>query len=199
MLPREEIDSLFKSHNGIMSTAELQKAKLYYADIQKLLRKGKIEKLRRGYYQLVDSGNLSEAALINRLFPDAVICLDSALFYLGYSDRTPGEWHLAVDRDARKSRFKLDYPFVKPHYFESTYLPVGETTGEIDGVTVRIYDKDRTICDCLRQANKMDKEIFNKAIQAYINDPKKNVPNLMRYAKILHVEQKVHAWIGVWL
>ena len=31
----------------------------------------------------------------------------------------------------------------------------------------------------------MDKEIFNKAIQGYVNDPKKNIPNLMMYAKKL--------------
>ena len=44
---------------------------------------------------------------------------------------------------------------------------------------VRIYDRDRTICDVLKNMSKMDKEIFNKAIQGYVNDPKKNIPNLM--------------------
>lgn len=29
----------------------------------------------------------------------------------------------------------------------------------------------------------MDKEIFTKAIQGYVKDPKKNIPNLMVYAK----------------
>lgn len=38
----------------------------------------------------------------------------------------------------------------------------------MDGHEVRIYDKDRLICDCLRYRSKMDKEIFNKAIQRYV-------------------------------
>ena len=64
---------------------------------------------------------------------------------------------------------------------------------------VRIYDRDRTICDVLRNMSKMDKEIFNKAIQRYVNDPQKNIPNLMEYAKALRVQKKVNDLIGVWL
>ena len=36
---------------------------------------------------------------------------------------------------------------------------LGETEGDIDSHKVRIYDRDRTICDVLRNMNKMDKEI----------------------------------------
>jgi len=68
---------------------------------------------------------------------------------------------------------------------ESELVKLGETEGEIDFYKVRIYDRDRTICDVLRNMNKMDKEIFNKAVQGYVKDPKKNIPNLMEYAKVL--------------
>ena len=78
-------------------------------------------------------------------------------------------------------------------------VTLGETKGQIDFVDVRIYDRDRTICDVLRNMNKMDREIFNKAIQGYVKDPKKNVPNLMEYAKVLRVQKKVKELIGVWL
>lgn len=78
-------------------------------------------------------------------------------------------------------------------------VTLGETEGEIDFHKVRIYDRDRTICDVLRNRNKMDKEIFNKAIQGYVKDLKKNIPNLMEYAKALKVKKKVNDLIGVWL
>ena len=64
---------------------------------------------------------------------------------------------------------------------------------------VRIYDRDRTICDILRNMGKMDKEIFNKAVQGYVRDTQKNIPNLMKYAKELRVQRKVKELIGVWL
>lgn len=101
--------------------------------------------------------------------------MDTALRYYGYSDRTPGQWHLAVSKDSGKSRFRIDFPFVKPHFLEPTVLEVGLTKGNMDGHDVRIYDKDCVICDCLRYRNKIDKEKFNKAIQDYINDPGKQI------------------------
>jgi len=194
-----EIRELFKQHDYVMRTVELRAAKIYYEDIQKLLTDGVIEKVKQGYYHLIDENNDSEANIINRLFPDAVLCMNTALFYYGYSDRTPSEWHLAVDKDISKYRVKIDYPFVKTYFFEPSLLNLGVAEGEIDLNIVRIYDRDRTICDCLRYMGKMDKEIFNKAVQGYVKDPKKNVPNLMQYAKPLRVQKKVKDLIGVWL
>ena len=125
--------------------------------------------------------------------------MNTALFYYRYSDRTPLEWHIAVSKDSSKSRFNIDYPFVKPYYVEPKFLQLGLTEGEIDGHKVRIYDKERVICDCMRYSGKMDKEVFNKAIQGYVKDVKKNVPMLMQYARKLRIEKKVKDLIGVWL
>jgi predicted transcriptional regulator of viral defense system len=199
MLAHEEIINLFEQHGYVLRTAELRAAKVYYEDIQKLLSDGVIEKIKQGYYHLIDDNNYSEVNIINRLFPDAVLCMNTALFYHGYSDRTPSEWHLAVDKDISRYRVKIDYPFVKTYFFESSLLNLGVTEGQMDLNAVRIYDRDRTICDCLRYMGKMDKEIFNKAIQGYVADPKKNVPNLVQYAKSLRVQKKVRDLIGVWL
>lgn len=183
----------------MLRTNELYNAHVFYKDIQSLISDGIIEKVRYGYYQWFDNDNLSEAATITRLFPDAVLCMDTALFYYRYSDRTPLNWHLAVSKDSGKSRFKIDYPFVKPYYIEPVLLELGETLGEIDGNAIRIYDKERTICDCLRYAEKMDKELFNMAIRHYVEDPAKNISLLLQYAKKLRVTKKVKTLIGVWL
>ena len=191
--------SIFKQYNGMMRTKELQQEHIYYQKIQQLIQEGHIEKVRYGYYQWVDSDDFSEAGTIIRLFPDAILCMDTALRYYGYSDRTPLEWHLAVSKDSCKTRFNIDYPFVKPYYVKPTILELGLTERELDGHTVRIYDKDRVICDCLRYRNKMDKEIFNKAIQNYINDPEKSIPNLLEYSEPLRIKKIAKELIGVWL
>jgi len=194
-----EIKSTFEKYNYVMRTSDLRASRVYYEDIQRLLNDGIIEKIKQGYYHFIDDQNNSEANIINRLFPDAIMCMHTALFYYKYSDRTPSEWHLAVDKDIPKSRVKIDYPFIKAYFIESRLLNLGVTTGDIDSITICIYDRDRTICDCLRYINKMDKEIFNKAIQSYVNDVKKNIPNLMKYSKLLRVQEKVKNMIGVWL
>lgn len=199
MLSNDKIKEIFSAHNGMMRTCELHKERVFYKDIQALIERGLIEKVRYGYYQWIDSENISEVATVARLFPDAILCMDTALFYYRYSDRTPLVWHLAVSKDSGKSRFKIDYPFTKPYYIEPSILELGATKGEIDGNTVRIYDKERTICDCLRYIGKMDRETFNKGIQSYIADSDRNIPRLLEYAKKLRVMQKVKTILGVWM
>lgn len=193
------LKNIFSDYQYIMTTAELQAEKLYYANIQLMLKEGLIEKIKRGYYHWVEDAGGSEVPIINRLFPDAVLCMETALLYYRYSDRNPAQWNLAMDKNVSKERTKIDYPFIKVYRMEPSLLPIGETTGEIDFTKVRIYDRDRTVCDVLRNMNKMDREIFNKAIQGYVNDTKKNIPNLMRYAKELRVQKRVRDLIGVWL
>ena len=191
--------SIFDKYGGMMRTTQLAEEKIFYPQREKLIADGYVKKIRRGYYQWINPDDFSEVGTVIRLFPDAILCMDTALRYYGYSDRTPGDWHLAVSKDSGKSRFKIDYPFVKPYYVEPAVLELGLTTGTMDGHAIRIYDKDRLICDCLRYRNKMDKEIFNKAIQKYIADPEKSIPKLMEYAGPLRVKKLAKDLIGVWL
>ena len=191
--------SIFDKYGGMMRTTQLAEEKIFYPQREKLIADGYVEKIRRGYYQWINPDDFSEVGIVIRLFPDAILCMDTALRYYGYSDRTPGDWHLAVSKDSGKSRFKIDYPFVKPYYVEPAVLELGLTSGTMDGHAIRIYDTDRLICDCLRYRNKMDKEIFNKAIQKYIADPEKSIPKLMEYAGPLRVKKLAKDLIGVWL
>jgi len=73
---KKKLKSIFSQHNFVMTTAELMAEKIYYADIQQLLEKGMIEKVKRGYYHWVDDFSGSEIVIINRLFPDAVLCME---------------------------------------------------------------------------------------------------------------------------
>ena len=190
---------IFERYGGMMRTTQLAEEKVFYQHREKLIEDGYVEKVRRGYYQWINPDDFSEAGTVIQLFPDAILCMDTALRYYGYSDRTPADWHLAVSKDSGKSRFNIDYPFVKPYYVEPKVLDLGLTKGNMDGHEVRIYDKDRVICDCLRYRNKMDKEIFNKAIQNYIADPEKSIPKLLEYAEPLRVKKIAKDLIGVWL
>jgi predicted transcriptional regulator of viral defense system len=189
----------FEKNNGTLKADELYSNGITQREIDKLLDLGKITRIKRGYYQLADIDEPNETATIKKLFPEAILCMDTALFYYNYSDRTPLEWCIAVDRNISKSRFKLSYPLVKPYYIDAKYLNIGIVSAQIDGIDMRIYDRERVICDCLRQMNKMNRETFNRAIQSYINDPKMKVKNLSDYAKQLRVYNKAHNMIGVWL
>ena len=190
---------IFDRYGGIMRTYQLKEEKIYYADIADLINAGLIEKVRTGYYQWIDPDNLSEVVTITRLYPDGILCMDTALLHYGYSDRTPAQWHIAVSKYSNRTRFKIDYPFIKPYYVAPEILEIGLCEQEIDGNKVTMYDKERVICDCLRYRNKMDKEVFNKAIQGYVSDTSKSIPKLMEYSVPLRCQKLVKDLIGVWL
>jgi hypothetical protein len=88
---------------------------------------------------------------------------------------------------------------VKPHFIKEDRYVLGIDNVEIDHTMVKVYDRDKTVCDLLLHKNKVDGEVFSTAIQRYIRDPQKNTARLMRYAKMLHVEKKVREVLGVWL
>lgn len=193
------VQRVFQRYGGMMRTYQLLQEKVYYQDIAYLLQEGIIEKVRTGYYQWVDHENLSEVVTVVRLFPDGILCMDTALRHYGYSDRTPADWHIAVNKYSNRTRFQIDYPFVKPYYVAPELLEIGLCEQSIDDNFVKMYDKERVICDCLRYRNKMDKELFNKAIQGYISDTCKNIPRLMEYATPLRCVTLAKELIGVWL
>ena len=169
----------------IIRTVDLNKIGLLSREIADLVDMGKLERIKQGYYRLAEIENDSDAKLISELYPDGVICMTTALFYYGYSDRTPLTWDIAVNRNTSKSRFNIDYPYVKPYYIDKAHLEYGITEAVYEDYILKIFDRDR--------------EIYNKAIQAYINDSKKNITNLLDYAKRRNIHKKVRERIGVWL
>ena len=100
MCDTQHYKEIFDRYGGMMRTTQLAEEKVFYLQRQKLIEEGYIEKVRRGYYQWIDHEDFSETGTVIRLFPDAILCMDTALRYYGYSDRTPGDWHLAVSKDS---------------------------------------------------------------------------------------------------
>lgn len=198
IVPKAE--NIGKSLQQLIRTCELNNLGIYSKEIAEMMDSGYIERVKQGYYRVVEhTGNDSDAKLIGQLYPDGIICMSSALFYYGYSDRTPLAWDIAIDRNASKARFHIDYPYVKPYFVDKKHLEYGVTDAIYEDCVLKIFDRDRLICECIKHENKMDKEIYNKAIISYINDTRKNVTNLLEYAKKRNIQKKVRERIEVWL
>lgn len=198
MIEKDVIYNEFNERGGVLKTSELNAIGLSSRQIKKLLEDDVIRKIKHGYYELSDN-TYPEEVVIARLFPQAVIFLESALMYYGYTDRIPSAWQIAVDRNSEKSQYKIDYPLIEPFYLEPKFLKVGLNTIQVEGVTVKIFDRDRTICDVLRYEKKLEREVFSNAIQRYVKDQKKNVKKLFEYSEIFNIKKKVQTYIGVWL
>ncbi len=189
---------VFKENGGVLKTSELNQLGFSSRQIKRLIEKGCITRIKQGFYELV-THTYPEEVVISRLFPHAVIFLESALMFYGYTDRIPSAWQIAVDRDSEKNQYKIDYPIIDVFYMESNLLRLGVESNKVEDVDVKIFNRDRTICDVLRYENKLEKETFTKAIQRYTNDPNINVKRLLEYSEILNIKNKVKTYIGMWL
>ena len=176
---------------GIAKTADFIAAGLSKSDVCALCNDGYIDRVRHGYYALAEANDASEEQLIQTLLPEAIVCVESALFHYGYSDFAPRVWTLAVPRTMTKTKINMDVITYKPYYIQNKLHELGKTFSEFDGVTLPIYDRERTICDCFKYRTKLDNEIFNKAVNAYVADDNKNLSNLSKYAKEMKVYKKV--------
>ncbi len=188
----------FNKHGGILRTSELNDIGFSSRQINKLIEDNIISRIKHGYYELLGS-TFPEEAIIARLFPQAVIFLESALLHYDYTDRIPSAWQIAVDRNSAKSKYKIDYPLVEPFYLKPNILEIGVDSIQVAGVTVKIFNRDRTICDVLRYENKLEREVVSNAIQRYVNDRNKNTRRLLEYGEKFKIQNKLQTYLGVWL
>ena len=193
-----EVKRCIDDNGGIVKKEQLVAIGIDYRRILDFVENKDIIRIKNGYYTY-GVERFSEEALVSKLFEDAVLCMESALYAYGYISNKPFGFHLAVDKNTSKSRFKMDYPKVIPYYTEPEVLKIGVTTITYEGNQFQIYDKDRLICDCLKYESKMDRRDFKEAIQAYIKDEDKDIAALMEYARERKVLKRVQSLIGVWL
>lgn len=184
---------------GLAKTADFLNAGLTKSDVCALTNNGYLERIRHGYYQFADNNDISEEQLFATLIPEGIVCVESALFHYGYSDFSPRMWTLAVPRTISRAKLKIAALSFKPYFIPKEHYELGKTIATFNGVTLAVYDRERTICDCFKYRTRLDNETFNKAIHAYVADDKKNLSNLSKYAKELGLFKKVNELMEVLL
>ena len=176
---------------GIAKSADFVAAGMRAVDVVNMCNAGYLDRIRHGYYQLAEADSSSEEQLLATLIPKGIVCVESALFHYGYSDFAPRKWSIAVPRSMSRTKLDVDALALQTYYVQSEIYELGRITDDFDGVMLSVYDRERTICDCFKYRSRLDNEIFNKALNAYANDTKKNLQNLSVYAKKLRVYKKV--------
>ena len=176
---------------GVAKSADFVAAGMRAVDVVNLCNAGYLDRIRHGYYQLAEADTSSEEQLLATLIPKGIVCVESALFHYGYSDFAPRKWSIAVPRTMSRTKLNIDALALQTYYVQSEIYELGRITDDFDGVILPVYDRERTICDCFKYRSRLDNEIFNKALNAYAKDPRKNLPNLSSYAKKLRAYKKV--------
>ena len=188
---REVARAVVESRGGIAKSADFVAAGIRAVDVVNLCNAGYLDRVRHGYYQMAEQHETAEEQMLATLIPQGIVCVESALFHYGYSDFAPRKWSIAVPRSVSRAKLDVDALPVQTYFVQRDLYELGKTTGDFDGVTLPVYDRERTICDCFKYRSRLDNELFSKALNAYANDPKKNLSNLSVYAKKLRVYKKV--------
>ena len=188
---KEILKKVIENNNGIAKTSDFAANGITKYEVAAFCKEGVVERIRRGFYQLPQSTILTEEQLIRELLPQGIICVESALFHYGYSDFSPREWSIAIPRTATRAVKNMEKFPIRAYYIQKEFLNIGKSTGNFNGVILSVYDRERTICDCFKYRTKLDNEIFNKAVNAYAADEKKNLANLSKYAKEMKLYTKV--------
>ena len=194
------VNKVFGTIGEIAKKSDFVSAGLKDQDIYMLCKQGYLKRVKKGYYKPAVGDEPKEELILSKLMIHGVVCAESALFYYGYSDFAPGEWSIAVPRSCSRTvkAIRAEVP-VKAYYVQNPVYHLGETAGTFNGVTLPVYDRERTVCDCFKYRTKLDNEIFNKAVNAYAIDEKKNLANLSKYAKEMGVYKKMMSVMEVLL
>jgi predicted transcriptional regulator of viral defense system len=194
---KERIKEIFYANHGYSSTGDISSAGIDRKYLKDLVNEGNIERIKRGLYRWKDAKFDVEEELINvsKIIPQGIICLESALSYYELTTYTPGEYTVAVHR---KYNIKLpDYPPIKLYYFSDKYYIDGVEKIDINGHIIKMYNVEKTICDCLRYEDKISKDIIVESIKEYIRRRDKNISRLMNYAAKAKVKNAVQKYIEV--
>ncbi len=155
--------------------------------LYKMRDKGVIEQVSRGIYRLVDLPPISnpDLVIVSMRFPNAVVCLISALSYHEITTQIPHEISVAVPRNARMP--SLESLPVRAYKFSDDAFNAGIEKHQIDGVPVRIYSVEKTLVDCFKYRNKLGMDVVLEALKLYRSQKKFNLNDLLKYAKICRV------------
>jgi predicted transcriptional regulator of viral defense system len=194
---REEIERIFKANGGYVRTRDITGRGIHNIYLQELLNEGTIEKVKQGLYRWEDMIDNSNSSLIevSLAIPQGVICLLYALAYHKLTTQKSWEVSVAIERGSRVSL--PEYPPVKLYYFSSSMFNEGIEKIREGKHVIRIYNKEKTICDCMRFRNQLGKDIIKEMMVEYLRNSNRNLELLMKYAALCRVTNPIRNYLEV--
>ncbi len=199
-IPEEKYRALravFHKKEGVARTQEIA-SEVHPRYLYRLVEEGVVEKVKRGLYCWREEGYSldQEMLIVARSLPGGVLCLRSALSHYELTTVSPWEYQVALHRDAHTPVLP-DYPPIRMFYFSQTQFETGQTTLELEGGTVRIYDLEKTICDCVRYRKTIGQDVVKEALGGYVRRNERDLDKLLRYAERTRISGRIRRYLEV--
>lgn len=197
---QEKILNIFERQKGFAKTKDFLNEGISHYYIRKMENEGEIIRIKQGLYRHAkyEGNQYDEIVEISKVIPKGVVCLLSALAYYELTTYNPWEHQVAIYRSAKKPSLP-DYPPIKIIYFSETQYQYGIDEVEIEGNNVKIYDREKTICDIIRYREKIGIDIMKEGLRNYLQRPEKNITKLVDYAEKLRIKTVLLKYLEVLL
>jgi len=168
--------------------SQLKAAGIHTRTIKRLYESGIISKVKPGLYRLTNVPPRSESGMaeVCIAMPKAVVCLTSALSFYGLTTFLPTKVTVAIPRDSKPNKVKSKS--VEVFYFSPAQYNAGIEQLNTPGGLIRIYSREKSICDAFRYRSKIGTDIAIESLREYLRDPKRSVDTLMKFAEICRVK-----------
>ena len=188
MTQYEEIYKICDENNGMVTANMVAENNIDSWYLSDMVEKGKLVRVSRGIYT-TEGGDFDEYYFFQLRNGRCIYSYSSALYLHGVTDRVPFQKEVTVYKGYNSSHI-TDGTIV--HHVSKELHELGVTECRtIFGNTVRVYDKERTICDLIAHRKSIDPEIFTKAIRNYANSSDKDYRKLRSYARKMKIGGKV--------
>jgi predicted transcriptional regulator of viral defense system len=193
--PTETAVAVFRQHGGILRTSEALRQGIHPRTLYALRESGDIHQLSRGLYRLAELPPISNPDLIvvAHKFPQAVICLVSALAFHELTTQVPRIIDVALPRGTERP--VVDYPPLRVFWFSGLAWSKGIQMHTIDSVPVRIYSAAKSVADSFKYRNKIGLDVALESLKLYRQRRDFNVNALLEYARICRVENVMRPYL----
>lgn len=194
----DRIKKLLKQNNGIITTKQIEEISISRVHIKQFIESGIIERVQKGIY--ISSDMIEDEFYIFQMKnSNTIFSYNTAMYFLGETERTPDKIDVTVYSGYNKQRFPDN---IRVHYIKKELLNMGVITVKTPhGFNVKSYNIERTICDILKGRNTgIDKEQSNKFIRNIIKSNKVDINKIYEYAKQLKCTKQLETvmeWI-IW-
>lgn len=188
---KDKLLQLLEKRDGNLSMKEARAEGIAAATVQRLVETGKLLRVSRGYYVL-DGHGVDELFMVQSRFTRSVFSHETALDLYSLSTNIPKKIHLSVPTNYHIQRKNLDEEFVRVHKVKDEIFELGMRKIEsYQGNPIRVYDKERTICDMWNPRYNATFETKLDALKDYMREKDRDPMKLREYREKLNVDPKL--------
>ena len=193
----ERMNDLLQKNNGYMFTAQVEKAGISRTYLAKFVHENNLEKIAKGIYISQDTW-VDELYILQVCNPKIVYSGETALYLHGMIDREYMDICITVPPRFNQTRLRDKGVIVHQEKVEMYQLGVVEVETNYGNV-VRTYNRERCICDIIKNRGNIEVQQFQTAMKTFMRDKTKNMSRLIRYGEKFKITDEIMKYIEVML